>query len=163
EHSGLLLGEGIDGGDVGADRFQEGAQVGRRFPGQVEAESVHVSLRSEVWCFHPSPQLSRHGHYQGACSGSKFTCDCHVSRRRSGVAESSIQVDRLKIKAAREAKGWSQETLARKTGYKPTTIQKLEQGTYSHPRRCLERCAKVLDVPVAHLLVLGPSEPDPVP
>src|SRR5262249_26224462 len=57
----------------------------------------------------------------------------------------------------RSAKGWKQETLAKKTGYKLSVIQKLEQGTYfSVP--CLERCAEVLDVQVADLL-----EPSPRP
>lgn len=71
------------------------------------------------------------------------------------MAESSIRVDGSKVKAARDAKGWSQKTLAARTGYKISVIQKLEQGTfYSEP--CLARCAEVLGVPAADLLLTSP-------
>ena len=71
------------------------------------------------------------------------------------MAEPRIQVDGSKVKAARDAKGWSQETLAKKTGYKVSVIQKFEQGTYfSWP--CLKRVADILDVQEDDLLVPSP-------
>jgi transcriptional regulator with XRE-family HTH domain len=71
------------------------------------------------------------------------------------VAKPRIQVDGSKVKEAREAKRWSQETLAKKTGYKTSVIQKFEQGTYfSWP--CLKRVADVLDVQEDDLLVTPP-------
>jgi transcriptional regulator with XRE-family HTH domain len=68
------------------------------------------------------------------------------------VAKPRIQVDGSKVKAARDAKGWSQETLAKKTRYKLSVIQKFEQGTYVS-RPCLKRVAEVLDVREDDLLV----------
>jgi len=64
-------------------------------------------------------------------------------------------VDGSKVKAARDAKRWSQETLAKKTGYKVSVIQKFEQGTYfSCP--CLTRVADVLEVKEDDLIVISP-------
>jgi transcriptional regulator with XRE-family HTH domain len=59
-----------------------------------------------------------------------------------------------KVQAAREAKGLSQKDLADLTTiYATSTIEKLEQGTYQNYQRCLESCAKCLNVPLADLLV----------
>jgi hypothetical protein len=72
------------------------------------------------------------------------------------MGESSSRVDGAKMRAARDAKEWSQEKLAEKAGYKLSVIQKLEQGTY-FSRRCLECCAEALDVLVADLLASSES------
>jgi transcriptional regulator with XRE-family HTH domain len=76
------------------------------------------------------------------------------------VAEPRIQVDGSKVKAARDAKGWSQETLAKKTGYKVSVIQKFEQGTFfSWP--CLTRVADVLEVKEDDLIMTSPRPGGP--
>src|SRR5437899_798109 len=70
------------------------------------------------------------------------------------MAESSSRADGAKLRAARDAKGWSQEELAKQAGYALSVIQKLEQGTYfSLP--CLECCATALGARVADLLVFA--------
>jgi transcriptional regulator with XRE-family HTH domain len=74
------------------------------------------------------------------------------------MADSNKRADGSKMRAAREAKGWSQEDLAKHSGYALSVIQKLEQGTY-FSLRCLECCAEALGVLVADLLVS--SEPLP--
>jgi transcriptional regulator with XRE-family HTH domain len=68
------------------------------------------------------------------------------------MADASNRANGPKIRAARKAKGWSQEDLARESGYSVSWIQKLEQGTdFSH--RCLECCAEALGVAVIELLL----------
>jgi transcriptional regulator with XRE-family HTH domain len=78
------------------------------------------------------------------------------------VAESSIRADGAKIRAARDAKGWSQEALAKAAGYQLSVIQKLEQGTY-FSLRCLECCAEALEVLTADLLVTSISQENEFP
>lgn len=68
------------------------------------------------------------------------------------MENSNIRVDTLKFKATRNAKGWTQKTLAKKSGYAESVIQKIEQGRY-RGLPCLEVCAKALDVPLAELTV----------
>src|SRR4051794_21474976 len=75
------------------------------------------------------------------------------------MAKSPLRADGAKIKAARDAKGWSQERLAEKAGYKVSVVQKLEQGTYFSVR-CLECCAEAIDVLVGDLLVSSDQSHD---
>jgi transcriptional regulator with XRE-family HTH domain len=76
------------------------------------------------------------------------------------MGDSSARANGSKIKAARDAKGWSQEKPASEAGYKVSVIQKLEQGTY-FSLRCLECCAEALGVLVPDLLVSSdPGIPD---
>jgi transcriptional regulator with XRE-family HTH domain len=73
---------------------------------------------------------------------------------RQMMADTRIRADGSKLKAARDAKRWSQEDLARAAGYALSSIQKLEQGTY-FSLRCLECCAEALEIPVADLMKEG--------
>jgi transcriptional regulator with XRE-family HTH domain len=77
------------------------------------------------------------------------------------MGDSRARAVGAKIKAAREAKGWTQEKLASVTGYRPGTIQKLEQGT-NFSKLCVECCAEALEVPVSDILPPpDPGIPDP--
>jgi transcriptional regulator with XRE-family HTH domain len=59
------------------------------------------------------------------------------------MSESSDRPDGKRIKAAREAKGWTQQKLADLTGYKLSVIQKVEAGGY-FGLPCLEACVEAL-------------------
>jgi transcriptional regulator with XRE-family HTH domain len=59
------------------------------------------------------------------------------------MSEGTVRPDGLKIRAARKAKGWTQEQLADKAGYALSVIQKVETGKYFGVP-CLEACAKAL-------------------
>jgi transcriptional regulator with XRE-family HTH domain len=74
------------------------------------------------------------------------------------MTETRMRADISKLKAARKAKQWSQEDLAKAAGYPLGTIQKLEQGTF-FSFRCLECCAVALEIPVADLLKGGARPP----
>ncbi|MFD4196691.1 helix-turn-helix domain-containing protein [Amycolatopsis thermoflava] len=68
------------------------------------------------------------------------------------------------VRAAREAKGWSQERLARKARVHWTTISKLERGIFNPTLIMLARLAQALDAPLADLtrdLPDPPPAPDP--
>jgi DNA-binding XRE family transcriptional regulator len=59
------------------------------------------------------------------------------------MSESSDRPDYLKIKVARKLLNWTQQELAVKAGYAPSTIQKVETGKYKG-LTCLENCKKAL-------------------
>jgi hypothetical protein len=59
------------------------------------------------------------------------------------MSESSDRPDYLKFKPAMKALNWTQEDLARKAGYKLSTIQKVVTGKYKR-LLCLNNCKKAL-------------------
>ena len=64
------------------------------------------------------------------------------------------------IKHMRELRGWSQETLARKMGYKSkTTISKIEDNINDVNQKKLDKFAKVLGCDVTELLVESYATP----
>lgn len=65
------------------------------------------------------------------------------------------------IKRIRELRGWSQETLARKMGYKSkTTISKIEDNINDVNQKKLDKFAKVLRCDVTELLVESYATPE---
>jgi DNA-binding XRE family transcriptional regulator len=70
------------------------------------------------------------------------------------MSQSGLRADRSKIKAARKAKGWSQQELARRAGNALSVIQKLEQGSY-FSLTCLGQCAEALGLSTVDLMVTG--------
>lgn len=65
------------------------------------------------------------------------------------------------IKRIRELRGWSQETLARKMGYKSkTTISKIEDNINDVNQKKLDKFAKVLGCDVTELLVESYATPE---
>src|SRR5262249_12108152 len=105
-----------------------------------------------------SETLSRQSYYEPAESRFLRSASGMRLAGRLMMADSNNRADGSKMRAAREAKGWSQEDLAKQSGYALSVIQKLEQGTY-FSLRCLECCAEALGVLVADLL--ASSEPLP--
>lgn len=68
-----------------------------------------------------------------------------------------------RVKAAREARGWTQERLGELAGFpagrRGVTVADIERGKVREPRRRrVEALADVLCVPVDWLYGLGPSE-----
>lgn len=70
--------------------------------------------------------------------------------------QNSVAVDVAALRAAREAKGWTQETLAAKAGCTKRTIGRLEQGG-SALLTNLRFIAEALDVEVSSLLLKEPE------
>lgn len=65
------------------------------------------------------------------------------------------------IKHMRELRGWSQETLARKMGYKSkTTISKIEDNINDVNQKKLDKFAKVLGCDVTELLIESYATPE---
>lgn len=58
----------------------------------------------------------------------------------------------VKIKELREARGWTQETLAKKAGVARVTIGRIEIGHSRPSLELVERLAKILKVTLAELL-----------
>lgn len=69
-------------------------------------------------------------------------------------------VDRVRLRALREAKGWSQARLAREAGVHQTVVNRVEKGTAQNPRiESIRLIAKALGV---HVEALAPGVSDPV-
>ena len=73
------------------------------------------------------------------------------------MSESSDRPDGLRIKAARESMGWTQQELAVKAGYKASTIQKVETLRY-FGLPCLEACVVALGEAYDQVVVVRPPE-----
>jgi transcriptional regulator with XRE-family HTH domain len=58
----------------------------------------------------------------------------------------------MRIKALREARGWTQDTLARKARVSRVTIGRIEIGHSRPSLELLERLAKILKVKLSELL-----------
>jgi transcriptional regulator with XRE-family HTH domain len=75
------------------------------------------------------------------------------------MTETRKRADISKLKAARKAKRWSQEKLAKAAGYALTTIQRLEQGKF-FSLECLKCCAQALEIPVDDFLIGDAESPE---
>ena len=62
-----------------------------------------------------------------------------------------------KIKALREAKGWSQEEYADRSGLHRTYVSGIERGVRNPTLTVLEKLAKGLEAPLPDLLALEPA------
>jgi putative transcriptional regulator len=58
----------------------------------------------------------------------------------------------MRLKRLRNAKGWSQATLAKKLGVTREYLARLEGGQHDPPLSTVERLAKILGVRTAKLL-----------
>lgn len=71
----------------------------------------------------------------------------------------------LRLRAARDAKGWSQHELANHVGVRPLAISQAERGAATPRPETIVACASALGVELAWLMTgdgTPPHVPDPV-
>src|SRR5262249_53222025 len=134
--------------------FDQAPEVGLSLRGQLR-QQVHAPLLWQ-WLVCDFGSRRDRDHFEPERSAILRSAIRMSVAVRQMMANTRMRADGSKLKAARDAKRWSQEDLARAAGYALSSIQKLEQGTY-FSLRCLECCAEALKIPVADL-IKGASE-----